>query len=823
MNALRVVPFAVALGVLVACSAVVGPPAGPAPPAGWEFDPAAEPAPDSGPIPPVIFDLSLPRTPGDAPQATDLRAGRRPELPISEAEAERLREEALAAEPCPWVQQVGREGARAPTPLVGFPSMDFPSAGAAFVPPDPELAVGPMHVIAVSNIAFEVYDHFGNSLSAGPVPFATLFANTTGCSNMFDPNVVYDEQLDRFVLGVDANGTAYCVAMSLSPNPVGPWSTYSFATVPPGSGEFFDYPHAGAGEHAIYMGANMFDSAMSFLRGDVWAIDKLAMAGGLPLPFPVKQSTGSESTPQPMNAHGWAQGTWPVGGPHYVLTDGPYNGDLFAVWSWSDPFGGNTFTQVGLVDLAAATGVAASYPVDAPQAGSSITIQDNDWRVLDAEYRNGRVWMTHSLSMNPGLGVVDAVRWAELDPTVPAVVQAGVVVSQDAYRLFPDLAVNHCGDMTLGYTLTSTTTFPAVFVTGRLASDPPGTVQAELLVRPGDVPYSTWETGPYRWGDYTGATSGPDGDTTWYLGEYSKFIAPTPLANWGTFITAFSTGCPTQADLDVTKTDGVAQVVPGDTIVYTIVATNLGPADIVGARLVDLFPAALTGVSWTCTPQAGPPSSSCSVAAGSGNLDILVDLQAGAVVTVSASGTLALVPPGTLSNTATVTAPGLMDPNSANDSATDVDVIVHQADLGVTVTDGACYVPPGSQTTYTATVVNHGPHGAPAASVSDAPDADLTISGWTCAAAGGASCGASSGAGRLSDAPSLPPGGTVVYTVQGSVAPTASGVLYYAVSASPGPGVVDPSPSNDTGQDASSLEPPVFCDGFESGDTSAWS
>ena len=115
-----------------------------------------------------------------------------------------------------------------------------------------------------------------------------------------------------------------------------------------------------------------------------------------------------------MNAHGWAQGTWPIGPqPHTILANsylpGPppvYSGDIFDVWAWSDPFGANVYGWVGSVELAVATGVPATYPIDAPQAGGA-NLQANDWRVLDCEYRNGDVWMTQNISCNPGMGTVD--------------------------------------------------------------------------------------------------------------------------------------------------------------------------------------------------------------------------------------------------------------------------------------------------------------------------------------------------------------------------------------------------------------------------------
>ncbi len=61
------------------------------------------------------------------------------------------------------------------------------------------------------------------------------------------------------------------------------------------------------------------------------------------------------------------------------------------------------------------------------------------------------------------------------------------------------------------------------------------------------------------------------------------------------------------ADLAITKTDGVTSVTRGGSVVYTITASNAGPAATAGT-VADTFPADLTGCSWTCVtaPAAAP-------------------------------------------------------------------------------------------------------------------------------------------------------------------------------------------------------------------------
>ncbi len=138
------------------------------------------------------------------------------------------------------------------------------------------------------------------------------------------------------------------------------------------------------------------------------------------------------------------------------------------------------------------------------------------------------------------------------------------------------------------------------------------------------------------------------------------------------------------ADLAISKDDGVSQVNPGEPVTYTIVVTNAGPATAAGAVVSDAFPASLLGVSWTCVGASG---GSCA-ASGSGNLAELVDLPNGGSVAFTVSATLSGSAAGSLTNTATVVAPAdRVDPELADNSATDSDTVSLGADQ-VTATSG---------------------------------------------------------------------------------------------------------------------------------------
>lgn len=457
-----------------------------------------------------------------------------------------------------------------------FPGPDLwkccTSTNQAVVPPDPELAAGPNHLIAAVNIAFEIYNKQGQVLSPNRT-FANLFSGIGDCDTLqylYDPNVLYDEQADRFFLGIAHFHGYYCTAVSASNDPTGTWYRYKFQTNL--AGGTFDYPHAGIGRDAIYMGGNIFNcggGGCTFRDSRIWALNKAQMYANAPTAVVergIPDGTNS-NTPQPANLHGYAQGTWPTGGPHYFIVGKYDDGALYAVFAWNDPFGANNLNQTGQFNLTAATGVQPIYPFTAAQQlGSNARLRTNDWRPLDNEYRNGYLWTTNTISCNPGGGVVTCVRWAQVNPANGNIVQAGILGSNNEYRYFGDVAANHCNDMTMGYTKSSSSTYAGIWVAGREGGDPPNTLQGEALMKAGERSYYSFDPAPHRWGDYTGMTIDPNGRDFWYLGQYSKNISH-PAANWGTYIGCYApTTCIVPTDGASPQTAGSGSVEPPPTL-----------------------------------------------------------------------------------------------------------------------------------------------------------------------------------------------------------------------------------------------------------------
>ncbi len=557
MKLVRIVLVAV---LLIAGAWLVGRRAGPAPesvsrqdavlqaaPGGRaQVDPNAPPLPEMSMSEPVVVDLRTipagvydPNNQYDRWQRGEIDLIENESI-VSEAAAAAMREASLRLPPSANIDDAtavtaGGPLLGAPTLGASFESLKFTECcgGGANVPPDPELAVGPNHVIAVVNVALEIYNKSGATL-VGPTTFASFMSANPNCTGVFDPNAIYDESADRYILGIDAAGTDYCIAVSQTGDPTGSWNLYAFPTAT--GNEFFDYPHAGVGRDAIYMGANIFNPG--FLESRVYAFDKVAMYAGQAAASVVKDLPPTEDTPQPLHLHGWAQGTWPSSGPHYFFTDTGFNGATYSVWSWANPFTNTSPSQVGTVNINTFTGVAAGFPLDVPQSGGS-AVQGNDYRPQDFEYRDGFAWSVSTIACNPGGGSVNCLQWVKVNPATATIVDAGVYGSTGQYRFFGDLAVNACGDMALGYSKSSTSMWPSVWYTGRKAGDAAGTLQAEAELKAGEIAYTAFDSVPRRWGDYTEMTIDPAGTTFWYLGEYSENTGTTQ-GRWGTWIGSFS-------------------------------------------------------------------------------------------------------------------------------------------------------------------------------------------------------------------------------------------------------------------------------------------
>ena len=132
-----------------------------------------------------------------------------------------------------------------------------------------------------------------------------------------------------------------------------------------------------------------------------------------------------------------------------------------------------------------------------------------------------------------------AVEWFEFrnagsSTTQPTLFQSGTFDPDTSYRWMPSAAMDKDRNIALGYSKSSTTVKPGIYLTGRLATDPINTMGAETEMQAG---LGSQIGAGNRWGDYSAMTLDPiDQCTFYYTNEYLKTNGGF---NWSTRIASF--------------------------------------------------------------------------------------------------------------------------------------------------------------------------------------------------------------------------------------------------------------------------------------------
>ncbi len=197
-------------------------------------------------------------------------------------------------------------------------------------------------------------------------------------------------------------------------------------------------------------------------------------------------------------------------------------------------------------------------------------------------------------------------------------------------------------------------------------------------------------------------------------------------------------------DLQISKVDDVAGVIPGDSannqITYTITYANTGNQNATGVVITETVPANTTYIAsgssaWSCADGA-PAGTTCTLTIG--NLTAGA-APASAVFKVRVNNT---VPAGVtqIKNTVTIADDGAngVDPTPENNTDDEDTPVSAEPDVYVTKADNPDPVTPGATLAYTLTVGNRGNQGATGVEVTETvPDNTTYVasgsSAWSCA------------------------------------------------------------------------------------------
>ncbi|MBI3474167.1 MAG: hypothetical protein HY010_00405 [Acidobacteria bacterium] len=532
------------------------------------------------------------------------------------------------------------------TPVVGTSFEGLGQAQYGFTvnsaPPDTNGAVGATQYVQWVNSSFAIFNKSTGALVAGPTAGNTLWAGFGGgcqTNNDGDPVVLYDKLAQRWVFSqfsVSTTPFLQCVAVSTTSDATGTYNRYSFQY-----NNFDDYPKMGVWPDGYYETFNMFNGN-TFVGGDVCAYNRAAMLSGSAANQICFQQGSSVGGMLPSDLDGTTAP--PAGSPNYVVYFGTNNLNLFKFHADFTTPGNSSFTGPAVIPVAAFTPLCN---------GGTCVVQPSTTQRLDSladrmmyrlAYRNlgnhESLVTNHSVAITGGGGV----RWYEIqNPSgTPVLAQQGTFAPDASYRWMGSIAMDQSGDMAVGYSVSSSTIRPSVRYTGRVPTDPSGTMEAEVNVVTGGGS----QTGSLsRWGDYSAMTVDPVDDCTfWFTTEYMK---TTGSFNWATRIANFkfpTCGGVQTPDFSIGAAPSTLSIPQGGNGTSTITITSLAGFNSATTLSASGLPTGVTAAfsSNPVTPPANSSATSTLTLTASGTATT-------GTVNVTVNGTS-----GTLSHNATI-------------------------------------------------------------------------------------------------------------------------------------------------------------------------
>lgn len=468
-----------------------------------------------------------------------------------------------------WADPVVQSGAPAQGYTVGAVFEGQGTGGA--IPPDPNLAVGiytdtvnntqTTQIMQVVNTSVDVYGTDGTPLMPSSVDLGALFSylTNTNCSAYPDGGdviVLWDQLDQRWLLSQLAYNSTFtqndlCLAISQTSDATGIYYLYDI----PFGGSLPDYPKLAVWRDGIYFSANMFNTTINRRTGAATSTFIGAQACSFPRAYVssppdivTMTCSGSGNTAIYNILPASLDGTnLPPSGPDYYLQFvdnlSTTSGNELALYQFQSG-------QLKLLgNLPAATfHEACGGATCIPQAGTTQQLDSLGdrlmYRLSYRSYSDGTQAMVvnHSVQVNSSNNQT-GIRWYQLCSSGGSfsVCKQSTFSPDSTYRWMGSIAQDSVGDLGLGYSVSSSSLFPSIAVTGMQPADN-GEMEQENVVFPGPNFQDTYN----RWGDYSSMVLDPNDCAFWYTTEYSTTTNVLGVWNffWGTKIVSFSfNGC----------------------------------------------------------------------------------------------------------------------------------------------------------------------------------------------------------------------------------------------------------------------------------------
>lgn len=430
-------------------------------------------------------------------------------------------------------------------------SAKFPGISATGMePPDPDIAVGPSHLVEVVNSSIAFFNKQGTKVFEQT--FQNFFRNISPEGFDFDPKVIFDQVSKRFVvldLGLNdvAGGTSsFLIAVSDDADPNGNWNQFKVdVKQTEGSNNYWlDYPGLGYNKDMICATGNMFamQGSSGFNGVQIICFDKAALYAGTATPTKFKIADGFT-----LQLAKTLDATTPA---------------VYGVESQS-----RTAMRLTAITKAGNMFNVSQFPVPVPQwqndqgfitGPSGIMVQTNDPRILVASSISGRLVASHSVASSSS-DARPAARWYDFKLNgwpgagTPTLAQSGNVIPPAGHGYsFPAISLDSRGGIGMTFSMIGNTTPGDVMGTGRKSSDPAGTMGNPIVLEKSTS--GTYNGFSTRWGDYFDLELDPtDSRTFWAVGMGA---GSNVGGRWQTFLKSFKISA-SDADLTAVVASGI--------------------------------------------------------------------------------------------------------------------------------------------------------------------------------------------------------------------------------------------------------------------------
>ncbi|MCP4548255.1 MAG: hypothetical protein GY835_17480 [bacterium] len=390
-------------------------------------------------------------------------------------------------------------------------------------PPDPHMAIGPLHVMAIVNGGVAAFEKDGDLLWQLDINGSSGFWGEVGAGTfLFDSEVVFDPHDNRFVVMAnerEGSSSYFLLAISATADPTGDWHKYRL-NVTSIADSSIDSPNLSLDDEAIYLTADFFGPD----RYLIYIIDKSSVLGG-----------GT-----PVTTHYFHSGSQSFGMP-VVYGDAPamymmqgfegYQEDEIRIWAIRNPLTGPSLTSFNLP-------VQTYYrPAYARSQGTSQQVITFEARFWSCVYRDGSLWACHHASTTSNRSTTSAV-WYEIEMNgwplsgqSPTLRQQGAVLPNDTgFATFNSITVNAHGDAAMCFAYSSTAAPFSMVRVARDADDPLGEMREPVFIKTSVPGFSD-----DRWGDYSAIVVDPfDNARFWAIHEYA-----VSTSTWSTWVANF--------------------------------------------------------------------------------------------------------------------------------------------------------------------------------------------------------------------------------------------------------------------------------------------